>query len=128
MAMLKFEIGDNVFPEHLFVMKKLTGPIIGLHFLRHNSVVIGTTHGLMHFVNLTMQFKTASNETTTEPQPVTIDRALAIPPWTTKTITAFVDHPSEWNAMGTVTPLEKYTETASLLISYSKSTIIEKRE
>ena len=48
-ATLKFEIGDNCFAEHFVVMKKLTGPIIGLHFMRNNSVVIDTTHGLIHF-------------------------------------------------------------------------------
>ena len=48
-ATLKFEIGDNSFAEHFVVMKRLTGPIIGLHFMRNNSVVIDTTHGLIHF-------------------------------------------------------------------------------
>ena len=38
-----------------------------------------------------------------------------------------MDHPSKWNTTGTVTPLEKFTETASLLISHSMSTIIDKR-
>ena len=73
-----------------------------------------------------MQVKTASSETTTKPQPVITDEALTIPPMTTKTITAFIDHPSKWNTTGTVTPLEKFTETASLLISHSMSTIIDK--
>ena len=126
-ATLKFEIGDNSFAEHLVVMKKLTGPIIGLHFMRNNSVVIDTTHGLIHSPHLTMQVKRASSETTTKPQPVITDEALTIPPMTTKTITAFIDHPSKWNTTGTVTPLEKFTETASLLISHSMSTIIDKR-
>ena len=63
-ATLKFEIGDITFAEHFVVMKKLTGPIFGLHFMRHNSVVIDTTHGLTHFPHLTMQVKTASTETT----------------------------------------------------------------
>ena len=126
-ATLKFEIGDNSFAEHFVVMKKITGPIIGLHFMRNNSVVIDTTHGLIHFPNLTMQVKTASSETTTKPQPVIMDADLTIPPATTKTVTAFIDHPSKWNTTGTVTPLEKFTETASLLISHSMSTIIDKR-
>ena len=126
-ATIKFEIGDNSFAEHFVVMKKLTGPIIGLHFMRNNSVVIDTTHGLIHFPHLTMQVKTASCETTTKPQPVITDEALTIPPTTTKTITAFIDHPSESNTTGTVTPLEKFTETASLLISHSMSTIIDRR-
>ena len=43
----KFEIGDNVCAEHFVVMKKLTGSIIGLHFMRNNSVVMNTTHGLI---------------------------------------------------------------------------------
>ena len=74
-----------------------------------------------------MQLKTPSNETTTKPQPVITDEVLTIPARTTKTITAFIDHPSKCNKTGTVTPLEKFTETASLLISHSMSTITDKR-
>ena len=95
--------------------------------MRNNSIVIDTTHGLIYFQHLTMQVKTASSETTTKPQPVITDDALTIPPTTTKTITTFVDHPSKWNTTGTVTPLGKFTETAYLLISHSRSTIIDKR-
>ena len=98
-----------------------------MHFMRNNSVVIDMTLGLIHFHHLTMQVKTASSETTTKPQPVITDEALTIPPTTTKTITAFIDHPSKWITTGTVRPLEKFTETASLLISHSMSTIIDKR-
>ena len=126
-AALKFEIGDNSFAERFVVMKKLTGPIIGLHFMRNNSVVIDTTHGLKHFPHLTIQVKTASSETTTKPQTVITDEALTIPPTTTKTITAFTDHPSKGNTTGTVTPLEKFTETASQLTSDSMSTMTDKR-
>ena len=126
-ATLKCEIGDNPFAEHLVVMKKITGPQIELHFTKNNSVVIDTRHGLIHFPHLTMQVKTASHETTAKPQPVVTDDALTIPPTTTKTVTAFVDHPSKWNTTGTVTPLEKFMETASLLISHSRSTITAKR-
>ena len=126
-ATLKFEIGDNSFAEHFVVMIKLIGLIIGLHFMRKNSVVIYTTQGLLHFPHLTMQVKTASSETTTQPQPVITDEALTIPPTTTKIITALIDHPWKWNTTGTVTPLEKFTETASLLISHSMLTIIDKR-
>ena len=125
-ATLKFEIGDNSFAEHLVVMKKLTGPIIGLHFMRNKSVVIDTTHGLKNFPHLTIQVKTAASETT-KPQPIITDETLTIPPTTTKTITAFIDHPSKWNTTGTVTPLENFTETASLLISQSMSTKFDKR-
>ena len=126
-ATIKFETGDNTFAERFVVMKKITEPIIALHFMSNNSVVIDTTHGLIHFPHLTMQFKGASSETTTKPHLFITDDALTIPPTTTKTITAFVDHPSKWDTTGTVTPLEKFTETASLLISHPMSTIIDKR-
>ena len=56
-ATIKFEIGVNSFVEHFAVMKKLTGPISGLHFMRNNSVVIDTTHGLILFPHMTMQVK-----------------------------------------------------------------------
>ena len=127
-ATLKLEIGDKKFAEHFVVMKKLTGTITGLHFMRNNSVVFDTTHGLIHFPHLTMQVKTTSSETTIKPQPVITDDALTIPPTTTKTITAFVDHPSKWNTTGTVTTLENFTETANLLNCHSMSTKRDKRK
>ena len=48
-------IADNIFAEHFVVMKNLTGPIWGLHFMRHKSLVIDTAYGLIHFRHLTMQ-------------------------------------------------------------------------
>ena len=100
--------------------------MFGLHFIRNNSVIIDTTHGLIHFPHLTKQVKTASRETTKKAQPVIFDDVLALPPTTPKTITTFVDHPSKWNTTGTVKQLEKFRETASLLISHSMSTMINK--
>ena len=126
-ATLKFEVGDNSLAEHFVVMKKLAGPIFGLHFMRNNNVVLDTTHGLIHFPHLTVQVKTTSSGTTTKPPPVITNEALIIPPRTTKTITTFIDYPSKWNTTGTVTPFEKLTETASLLISHSLSTIGDTR-
>ena len=126
-ATLKFDIGDHVFAERFVVMKNLTGPIIGFHFMRHNSVVIDITHGLIHFPHLTMQVKSALSQTSAKAQVVLIHDSITIPQLTTRTITAFVDHVSEWNTTGTVTPVEKFTETASLIISHSMSTIIDKQ-
>ena len=122
-ATLKFDIGDHLLEEYFLVMKNLTGPITGLHFMRHNSVVIDTTHGLIHFP----QVKSALTQTGAKPQPVLIHDTITIPQQTTKTITAFVDHVSEWNTTGTVTPVEKFTETARLIISHSMSTIIDRK-
>ena len=94
--------------------------------MRHNSVVIDTTHGLIHFTHLTMQVKSALSQTSAEPQADLIHDSITIPQMT-KTITAFVDQLSEWNTTGTVTPVEKFTDTASLIIAHSMSTIIDRK-
>ena len=126
-ATLKFDIGDHIFAEHFVVMRNLTGPNIDLHFKRHNSVVIDTTHGLIQFPHLTTQVKSALSQTSVKPQAVLIHDNITIPQMMTKTLTAFVDHTTEWNTTGTVTPVEKFTETASLLMSHSMSTIIDRK-
>ena len=108
-------------------MKNLTGPIIGLHFMKHNSVVIDTTHGLIHFPHLTMQVKSALSQSSAKPQIFLIHDSIKIPQMTTKTITSFVDLSSEWNTTGTVNPVEKFTKAASLIISHSMSTIIDRK-
>ena len=123
----KFDIGDHIFAEHFVVLKNLTGPIIGLHFITHNSVVIDTTHGLIHFPHLTKQVKSALTQTSAKLQAVLTHDSITVPQQTTKTITAFLDHVSEWNTTGTVTPVEKFTQTASLILSYSMSTITDKK-
>ena len=108
-------------------MKNLTGPIIGLHFKRHNSVVIDTTPGLVHFPHLTMQVKSSSSQTSAKFQAVVIHDRITIPQMTIKTITAFADHLSDWNTTGTVNTVEKFTETASLIISHSISTLTDRK-
>ena len=123
---LKFDIGDKRIAEHFVVMKKLRGPIIGLHFMRINSVVIDTIQGLKHSSHLTMQVKSTSKRRA-KPQVVFTYDALTIPPRTTKTITVFIDHASEWKRTGTLTPLNKFIETASLLISHSMLTRSNKK-
>ena len=95
--------------------------------MRHNGVVIDTTHSLIHFPHLTMQVKIALSQTSVKPQAVLIHDNIRIPQKTTKTITAFVDHTSEWNTTGTDTPVEKFTETASFVIYHSMSTITDRK-
>ena len=126
-ATLKFDVGDNSFAEHFLVMKNLTVSIIGLHFMRENSVIIDTTHSLIYFQHLTMEAKYAAIETSSRPQLVLVQDNTTVLPTTTKTITAFVDHPSEWHTTGTVTPVGNFTEAASLQISHSISTITDRQ-
>ena len=94
--------------------------------MRHNSVVLDTTHGLTHFPHLTMPVKSASNGMSAKIQAVLIHDSITVPPLRTKTITAFVDRLSESNTTGTVTPVEKLKKTESLIMSHSISTIIDR--
>ena len=126
-ATLKLVNEDNVFAEHFVVMKNLTGPIRGFHFMRQNSVVISTTHGLIYFIHLTMQAKNAEIETSAKHQLVPNHDSTTVPSITTKTVTALFNHQSEWHATGTLTPVGKITEAASLIISHSFSTIFDKK-
>ena len=66
-----------------------------------------------------MQVKSALSQTSAKPQAVLIHDGITIPQKTTKTITAFSDRLSEWNTTRTVTPVEKFTENASLIITHS---------
>ena len=76
---------------------------------------------------MTLQVKSAATEMSGKHQALLGCTPLTKLPMTTKKIADFDDHPSEWITTETVTPLEKFTETASLLISHSKSTIICKK-
>ena len=86
---LKFDLGDITFAEHFVVLRNLIKPILGFHFMRDNSVVIGTTHGLIHFPHWTMQAKNYAGEAAAKPQLVLIHYSITVPPMTTKTIKAF---------------------------------------
>ena len=87
---IKVDIGDNTFADHYVLMQNLTTPIIGLHFMRHNKVVINMARGVLRFPNLTIQVTGAATELSTKPQAVHADTLLTTPPRTTKTITVFV--------------------------------------
>ena len=89
---VNFDSGHDIFAEHFVKMKNLMGPFIVLHLMRYNSVVIDTTHGLIHFPHLKMQTKSASSQANAKPQAILIHDSITIPKITTKAITAFVDH------------------------------------
>ena len=81
-------------------MKNLIGLIIGLYFTRNNIVVIDTLHGLIHFPQLTMQAKNDGRQASAKHQLVLIHGNI--------TVTAFADHPSDGNAIVTVTSVGFY--------------------
>ena len=123
-ATIWFEIGDFEFAEHFVVMRNLTGPIIGLHFMQYNSAIVDIIHILLHFPHLSMQAKTADEWKTTKPQAVTVPEDNAVQPMTTNAISAYANHPSQFKTTGLTTPVKQYPETATLLISHSM--LIEK--
>ena len=74
-----------------------------------------------------MRAKISASKASAKHQLVLIHDSINVPPMITKTITAFVEQPSEWHTSGTVTPVGKITETAFLLKSLSMSTTIDKK-
>ena len=74
-----------------------------------------------------MQAKTTDEGKTTKPQAVMIPEDITIQPMTTKTINAHANHSSPFKTTGIITPVKQYSETATLLISQSMSTITDKR-
>ena len=50
---LKFDFEDHTLAEQFVALKNLTGPVKGLHFMKHNCVVIDITQCLIHFPYLT---------------------------------------------------------------------------
>ena len=80
----KFDNGDNAFAEHFVVRKNLTGPTLGLHFMKHNSLFIDITHGLIHFPHLKRPAKNTAIETSAKPLLVFIHDNTIVPPMTKK--------------------------------------------
>ena len=78
-------------------MKKPTGPVFGLHGLRHNKVDVVTSHGLIHFPHLTIQVKRANCEVSAKPQLVFSDENLKNTPMTTKSVCRWCCTNDQWN-------------------------------
>ena len=122
---LKFGTGENTFAKNFVVMKKLEEQFMGLHFMRHNSVVIDTTQSLVIFPDfLTTDLRSANSVNFSKQKTLLSNVNLTLPPMTTKTISAPVAQTLDWRPPGTLSPREKFTETASLPLSHSMLTII----
>ena len=60
--------------------------------MRHNSVVIESTHGFIHFRQLTMQVKSTANEMNAKTQAIFNPDSIKKPTMTTRNITEIVDY------------------------------------
>ena len=90
---VNFGIEENQFAKYFVVLDKLTRQIIGMQFMRDDSVIIDTTHSFVHFPQVTVQFKHATLDKSAKPQSVLSNDNLTSLPMTTETINAFVYHP-----------------------------------
>ena len=88
--------------------------------MRNNSVITDTTHGLS-FSTLGNTIETAASETSAPPHSSRTGDTLTLPHMTAKTITL------KWNTTSTLTPLERFTEKANVLITHSMSTISHRK-
>ena len=91
-AAFEFDIAVHIFAEYSVVMKNLTGPIMGLQFMRLISLVIDNTHGHHHYPHLAIQVQRAARKMSANFQAVILHDSITVPLMTTTTITAFVDH------------------------------------
>ena len=67
------------------------------------------------------------SEKSAKPQYVITDENLLVPPMKLKTIKDFADHPSKWKTTDTVTTVDIFIKPENSLVSYSISTITDKK-
>ena len=65
---VQFEIGDWTFKETFIVANKITGPILGLPFLKNNSAILDAILRLLLFPHLTYEINATPDEQSSKPQ------------------------------------------------------------
>ena len=101
----------------------LTGLIIGLHFMHHNSAILDITHRIINFPHLSMQANSTEEQKISKPQAVMIPEDTTIPPLMTRTTKAFATHFTQFNPTGRLNPAEQFTKTSKLIIPQSMSPV-----
>ena len=119
---LQFEIGDWNFKETFIVAKRLTGPILGLTFLKNNSAILDVSQGLLHFPHLTYSIETDEFTRNRKLYKVQVKSPLTIPPETTQTITAYADITSTIDTTGVINPATNHCSGDPLVVASSIST------
>ena len=119
---LQFETGDWNFKETFFVAKRLTGPILGLTFLKNNSAILDVSQGLLHFPHLTYSIETDEYTRNRKLYKVQIKNPLTIPPETTQTITGYTDISSSIDTTGVINPATNHCSGDPLVVVSSIST------
>ena len=105
-------------------MMILAGLFIGLQYRTHNSFVIDTINGLIHFPHFKMQVESANSAGNAKQLYFNNDDNLTVPAWPTILSQPSHDYPIQWTTRDAVTLLDKFIETTIVLASHSMSTTI----
>ena len=122
---IQFEIGDWTFKETFIVASKITGPILGLTFLKSNSAIVDASQGLLHFPHLTYVINAVSDEQPMKPHKVTNLNQTTLAPDQCSTVEALVNISSIADTTGVIHPISAYTEDKPMVIASSLSTVHE---
>ena len=120
---LQFELGDWTFKETFIVATKMTGPILGLTFLKNNSAILDVSQALLHFPHLTYAISADDNETISRHHKVTTKTQLTIMPDQCVTIEAGINLRTLTNTTGIINPTEPYSGEHQLVVASSLSTV-----
>ena len=120
---VQFEIGEWTFKETFIVANKITGPILGLSFLKNSSAILNVSQGLLHFPHLTYAINATPDEQTPKPHMVTIANQTTLAPDQYITIEVLVNIKSIADTTGFIHPMSAYAEDKPLVLASSLSTI-----
>ena len=101
----------------------MTGPILGLTFLKNNSAILDVSQALLHFPHLTNAIAADDNEKISKHHKVTIKNHLTIIPDQCITIEAGINLSTITNTTGIIHPTEQYSGEHQLVVASSLSTV-----
>ena len=120
---VQFEIGDWTFKETFIVANKITGPILGLSFLKNNSAILDASQGLLHFPHLTYAINATTVEQTPKPHKVTLTNQTTLAPDQCITVEAIVNFKSIADTNGIIQPTQNYSDDKPIGLASSLSTV-----
>ena len=101
---------------------KITGPILGLSFLKNNSAILDASQGLLHFPHLRYAINATPDEQTPKPHRVTIANQTTLAPDQCITVEAIVNIKSIADTHGIVHPTQNYSDDKPIVLASSLST------
>ena len=125
--LLQFEDGDWNFKETFIVAQRLTGPILGLTFLKNNSAILDMSQGLLHFPHLTYSIATDENTRNRKLYRHHTKSPITIPPETTQTISVHTNVSSNMDTTGVINPAINHCSGNTLVMASSISTAVDRK-